>query len=582
MLTPEYLADVPETMVRLYAQAEADILADMARRIRAYDYWIPAAEHQRRVLLEMGASEQEILRRLSRLTGKSTAELKKLMLDAGQQALAADNAIYRAHDLHPPPLRASKPMQQVLNAGYVRTDKLFRNLTRTTARTASGQLEQALDLAYLQITSGGFDPNTAITRAVKSLAQQGVGAVRYPSGRVDTLETAVRRAVTTGVNQTALQLQTALAEELGSDLVEVTAHGGARPSHAVWQGRIYSLSGKSRKYPNFAQATGYGTGEGLGGWNCRHSFYPYFEGTSRTYSKELLDSYQAQNYEYNGGKLTEYEASQTQRGIERQIRRWKRENAAMQAAGLDGTESAVKLRMWQEKQRDFLRQTGLKRQTAREQIAGWDRSTAARASGTVRSAQSKTRSESSFAAGIGSPKTNLDYVNSPAYKKKFSGVSDNPTLNDALYRYSKAAVTHQSEKFTEDLFVLDKRGKLIGHTSSKEEYQTEYTANLKKAVAAAEPCSLVAIHSHGTNVPPSGADLVSAGSKRYAFGIVACHDGKVYYYSAAKARPFLPGVIDDAVDKYLLPPYNLDVEKAFESALDNAVKAYGIEWRELK
>lgn len=368
MLTPEYLADVPETMVRLYAQAEADILADMARRIRAYDYWIPAAEHQRRVLLEMGASEQEILRRLSRLTGKSTAELKKLMLDAGQQALAADNAVYRAHDLHPQPLRASKPMQQALNAGYVRTDKLFRNLTRTTARTASGQLERALDLAYLQITSGGFDPNTAITRAVKNLAQQGVGSVRYPSGRVDSLETAVRRAVTTGVNQTALQLQTTLAEELGSDLVEVTAHGGARPSHAVWQGRIYSLSGKSRKYPNFAQATGYGTGEGLGGWNCRHSFYPYFEGSARAYSPEQLQDYRTARYEYNGQKLTEYEASQRQRYLERQIRRWKRENVAMRAAGLDGTESAVKLRAWQEKQKDFLRQTGLKRQTAREQI----------------------------------------------------------------------------------------------------------------------------------------------------------------------------------------------------------------------
>ena len=134
------------------------------------------------------------------------------------------------------------------------------------------------------------------------------------------------------------------ADELGSDLVEVTAHAGARPSHAVWQGQIYSRSGKSRSYPDFVQATGYGTGAGLGGWNCRHSFYPYFEGTSRTYSKELLDSYQAQNYTYNGRKMTEYEASQMQRGIERQIRRWKRENAAMQAAGLDSTESAVKLR----------------------------------------------------------------------------------------------------------------------------------------------------------------------------------------------------------------------------------------------
>lgn len=578
MLTPEYLADVPESMVQLYAQVEADILADMAQRLKAYDYWIPASEHQRRVLLETGASEQEILKKLSAITGKSMAELKKLMLDAGQQALAADNAIYQEQGLQPPPLRASKPMQQVLNAGYARTAKLFHNLTRTTAHTASGQLEQALDAAYMKVTSGAFDYNTAITHAIKSLAKQGLGAVRYPSGRVDTLETAVRRAVMTGVNQTALQLQMTLADELGSDLVEVTAHAGARPSHAVWQGQIYSRSGKSRSYPDFVQATGYGTGAGLGGWNCRHSFYPYFEGTSRTYSKELLDSYQAQNYEYNGRKMTEYEASQMQRGIERQIRRWKRENAAMQAAGLDSTESAVKLRAWQEKQKDFLRQTGLKRQTAREQVNGWSRKNAAAVRSTIRR---QDITEHSFIVGVGSPKADLEYFKSSEYKKKFDNISTNTALNEALYRYSRAAVTHQSGKLNEDLYVLDIQGNLIGRTSSKAEYQTEYSERLKKRIAEAEPYTLVTIHNHGTNVPPSGADLANSGAKKYAFGIVACHDGKVYYYSAAKARPFTSYLIDDKVDKYLEPPYNLDAIEAFTRAL-NGAKDYGIEWRELK
>lgn len=203
------------------------------------------------------------------------------------------------------------------------------------------------------------------------------------------------------------------ADELGSDLVEVTAHAGARPSHAVWQGQIYSRSGKSRSYPDFVQATGYGTGAGLGGWNCRHSFYPYFEGTSRTYSKELLDSYQAQNYTYNGRKMTEYEASQMQRGIERQIRRWKRENAAMQAAGLDSTESAVKLRTWQEKQKDFLRQTGLKRQTAREQVNGWSRKNAAQASGQA------TASHKQWLKSIGAQDTSLSTL-AKYYEAKYN------------------------------------------------------------------------------------------------------------------------------------------------------------------
>lgn len=75
----------------------------------------------------------------------------------------------------------------------------------------------------------------------------------------------------------------------GCDLVEVTAHSGARPEHAEWQGKVYSRSGKSSKYPSLVEATGYGTGPGLGGWNCRHSMFPYYEGMSRVYIDEELE-----------------------------------------------------------------------------------------------------------------------------------------------------------------------------------------------------------------------------------------------------------------------------------------------------
>ena len=84
------------------------------------------------------------------------------------------------------------------------------------------------------------------------------------------------------------------------------------------------------------------------------------DGSPRAYSDQLLEDYNAKKYTYNGKKLTEYEASQMQRHHERQIRRWKRENAAMQAAGQDTAESAAKIRSWQERQKDFIRQTGLK------------------------------------------------------------------------------------------------------------------------------------------------------------------------------------------------------------------------------
>lgn len=360
MLKPEYLQRVPDGMIKLYAQAEMDILENMAVRIAHYGYWIPAVEHQAKMLEEAGMVREEILARLKTLTGRTDRELRQLMQEAGGAALKSDDAVYRRQGLNPPPVSASEDLQKILQAGYEKTSGTFRNLTLTTARTAAHQFEQALDRAYMQITLGGMDSGTAIRSTIKQLFAEGVGAIRYPTGRTDTIEVAVRRAVVTGVNQTALRLQDARADEMGADLVEVSAHAGARPSHAQWQGGIYSRSGKSRKYPDFVKATGYGTGAGLGGWNCSHSFRPWFEGMSRTYDKALLKEYQAKDYEYNGVRMTEYEALQEQRKIERNIRRWKREQNALQAAGLDSGEASARITEWNRRQRDFLEQTGLK------------------------------------------------------------------------------------------------------------------------------------------------------------------------------------------------------------------------------
>ena len=371
MLTPKQLEQCPDGMVELYAQLESDILADMARRIATYDYFIPSAQWQFKKQKELGNLSKDIIKVLSRATGKSEEELRRLMSQAGAEALVADDEIYRTAGKDPPPVNQSKALLAVLNAAYKKTDKLFKNLTKTTAQTAAGQFEAALDRAHLQIMSGAFDQNTAIRNAVKNLSKQGIGAVKYPSGHTDTIEAAVRRATVTGVNQTCIQLQLARAEEMGCDLVETSAHSGARPEHAVWQGRVFSLSGKHDKYPDFYKSTGYGTGAGLGGWNCRHSFSPFFKGISNAaYSKSELKDYEAKKYRFNGVKMTEYEASQKQRYIERQKRRWKRENAAMAAAGLDTSESAAKIAKWSAIEKDFCRQTGLKRQAERSFIGG--------------------------------------------------------------------------------------------------------------------------------------------------------------------------------------------------------------------
>ena len=215
------------------------------------------------------------------------------------RALAFDDAIYQAAGLNPLPLNLSPAMTQVLVAGLQRTQGTMRNLTLTSAIDAQNLFTDAADLAYMQVSSGAFDYNTAIRQAVESVAEQGLGVIHYASGRREHLDVAMRRAVLTGVNQTAGQLQWARADEMGCDLVETSAHIGARntgtgpANHEGWQGRVFSRSGKHPKYPDFVAETGYGTGPGLCGWNCvigetRVSGPPARAGYRREYSGELV------------------------------------------------------------------------------------------------------------------------------------------------------------------------------------------------------------------------------------------------------------------------------------------------------
>ena len=374
MLRPKDIERLPAAMVELYSQVEMDALVYMAERIKAVEDFIPASQWQYQKLIEMGNYHSYIVKALASLTGKTETEIKRLIRNAGQKALRFDDAVYRRAGLDPPPLAASPAIQEVMAAGLENTMGLFDNLTRTTANTSTRQFERTLDRAWLQVSTGAFSHQEATRMAIKELGGKGLASIEYPSGHVDSLDVAVRRAVLTGVNQTALKMQERQAEELGCDLVEVTAHAGARTGvgvadHAGWQGKVYSRSGTHSKYPSLVEKTGYGTGQGLGGWNCRHSMFPFFEGLSEpSYTEAELAELNAPKYEYNGKKLTEEEANSRQRYIERQIRRWRREKAAMKAAGLDPPQAASKLRQWQATQKDFLAQTGLKRQYDRERV----------------------------------------------------------------------------------------------------------------------------------------------------------------------------------------------------------------------
>lgn len=392
MLAPDYLDHAPDRLVLLWQQVEDDILRDVARRISKMDTMTPTANWQLWRYEQTEALRQDVVKKLARYTGKSEAEIRRLMQEAVTRAMEAEDEIYYHYGKEPTPFAGNETLQALLNAGYQQTAGTFHNLTATTANTVSGQFEAALDRAHLKVSSGAFDYKSAVKSAVDSLADT-MKYVTYPTGHTDTLEVAARRAVLTGVNQTGAKLQVARADEMGVEFFETTAHGGARPSHAEWQGKQFHRGGAvdymGRHYPDFEAATGYGTGAGLCGWNCRHQFFSVFPelGAPPAWTQESLEALNARDIEYNGGRYTRYEISQMQRARERAVRKYKRRYLAEDAAGADTTASAVKLRQARQELAEFITATGSRADSARISVAGFGRSEAGKATWAAKKAE---------------------------------------------------------------------------------------------------------------------------------------------------------------------------------------------------
>jgi len=339
MLTPDYLAHCTDYILGLYDELDRSIIADISRRIVKTGGITATAEHQIDKVQQSGMLLSDVTQQISTVSGISEQEVQTLFTEAGITGLNNDARPLvlagRQTEVH-----LSRQMEQVLKANIAKTNGDLRNLTMTTGTTATNAYLEAVNTAFMKVQSGAFSYQQAIREAIRTAAIDG-NYVSYLSGRRDHLDVAVRRSVLTGLNQTAGKLTELYAADMGCEYYETSAHAGARPSHAVWQGRVFKIEGASANYPNFEDSTGYGSGDGLCGWNCRHSFYPYWPGLSQpAYTQEMLDGYNEPKYHYNGDDLTEYDVSQLMRENERGIRETKREIAGYQAA-IDATDDVA-------------------------------------------------------------------------------------------------------------------------------------------------------------------------------------------------------------------------------------------------
>lgn len=323
-------------------QLEDEIMTDIVRRIKINGEITRSADWQIHRLYELGMSKQDIENSLQNLTGISPQEVQSLYSQVIQKGYAEDEKLYRLKGKPYIPFAENKPLQQFITATAMQTSQNMYNLTQSmgfAVRNTNGltqflpiaqYYQDTLDNAMLGITSGAFDYNTVLKKTVAQLTNSGLRTIDYASGHSNRVEVATRRAVMTGFNQIVAKVNEENAEKLGTEYFEVSYHGGARPTHQVWQGRVYSKK-------DLETVCGLGDVQGLCGANCYHSYSPFFpEIDERTYTDEQLDEMNRQEntpVEYNGKKYTKYEALQRQRRLETTMRAERQKIKLLQEGG---------------------------------------------------------------------------------------------------------------------------------------------------------------------------------------------------------------------------------------------------------
>lgn len=338
MLTPSQVASLPDSLVKLMAELDAELVvkgAELAVR--------GATAAQIRTQLEAIASGYSL-----RITG-TTAELVR---SAVTKTLAPSEALYAAADLAVVP--------SVATAGITR--RAIRTAQREALTLRSKALEarivvvrSAIEQSAAKLASGAVTRQAATAEAVNAIGDSAASFTYATASGTRTmeLESAVRQAIGTLAHRTGLEAQDARMGEMGVEYVLVSQHGGARPEHAEWQGQVYA-------YPDeLEEVTGYPSDSmGLGGINCRHSFSPYLPGVSPDIPEQLDE--EAVNEVYEG--------TQRQRTIERNLRHYKRRLGANDA-GLSLDPDNVHLASQAKRDRELIAKW---HKESRENVARYD------------------------------------------------------------------------------------------------------------------------------------------------------------------------------------------------------------------
>ena len=373
----EYQDKMVDKMTARFADLEDRIMQDIVRRINMAGKITSTADWQINRLKILGYSSEDIEASLKETLNATYPEMFELYDKVINWEYVRNKDVYEQINAEYIPYNENEQFKQITEGIKRQTQRDLENITQSLGfyldygdgrrvLTPLAQVYQGfLDAACMDIVSGAFDYNSVLRRVVTQLTNSGLRQIDYVSGRSNRIDVAARRAIMTGMSQITGKITDYNAEKLGADHFEVAWHSGARPTHAVWQGKVWTRE-------QLVNVCGLGSATGLLGINCYHEYYPFFPGISeRNWTDEWLEEKKRQENTpktFGGKEYTLYEAKQQQRKMETAMRAQREKVKLLEAGGADPDEVMLARAKYQgqlDEYAKFSRKMGFKQERER-------------------------------------------------------------------------------------------------------------------------------------------------------------------------------------------------------------------------
>lgn len=360
----DYKDQMAGKIAERYQELEERIMNDIIRRIKKTKKITSTADWQINRLRIIGYSSEDIEREIKKALNASYPEMFELYDNVIEWEYVRNKDIYEQINAEYIPFEQNERLKQITDAIIDQSLEDLENVTNSLGfyldygngkkiiTPLSKVYTNYLDAACFDIVTGSFDYGSVLRRVVTQLTNSGMRTVDYTSGKADRVDVAARRAVMTGVSQITGRISEYNAERLGTEYFEVEWHPGARPTHTVWQGRVWTKE-------QLRSVCGLGTVTGLLGANCYHTYHLFFPGISeRNWSDEWLqkqDIKENKPREFQGKEYTLYGAKQRQRQMERAMRAQREKVQLLQKGDADPQEVMLQKAKYQAQLNEYTR-----------------------------------------------------------------------------------------------------------------------------------------------------------------------------------------------------------------------------------